>query len=176
MRVALQRGNVCRGRTVSGGAWRDHESVACNGFRRRDGLIGAGVGHLEHHQVVDRHRVIDIHQVPLLRMRIGGGGNGSIGLDKSGPEPSQVSCIPISHDGFELAGIGKLGAGYVDAVQSVENARELRDQLLHEPSNPVDLGDRPDDLFEEIPQRAENILNCGRRGADALKKSASLRC
>ena len=66
-------------------------------------LIGTRVGHLEHHQVVDRHRVIDIHQVPFLRMRICGGGNGSIGLDESGPEPGQVSGTPIPHDGFELA-------------------------------------------------------------------------
>ena len=104
----------------------------CNGSRRRDRLIGARVGHFEHHQVVDRHRVIDIHQVSLLRMRIGGGGNGSIGLDESGPEPGQVSGTLIPHDGFELARVGKLGAAHIDAVQTVERARELSDQLLHE--------------------------------------------
>ena len=123
--VAFKRGNACRRCTVGSGARRDHESVALNGSRRRDCLIGARVGQFEHHQVVDGHRVIDIHQVPLLRMRVCGSGNGSIGLDESGPEPGQVSGTPVPHDGFELARVGKLGATHIDAVQSVERAREL---------------------------------------------------
>src|SRR5262249_22978680 len=60
MGVALQRGNVCCGSAVSSSAWRNHESVARNGVRRRDRLIGPRVSHFEHHQVVDRHCVINV--------------------------------------------------------------------------------------------------------------------
>src|ERR1700674_3497497 len=169
MRVAFKRGNVCRRCTVGSGSWRDHKSLALNGSRRRDCLIGARVGQLEHHQVVDGHRVIDIHQVPFLGMRVCHGGNGSISLDESGPERGQVSGTPVPHDRFELARVGKLGATYIDAVQSVERARELSDELLNEPSNPVDFGDWPNNLFKEVPQGAQNILNRRRSGADALK-------
>src|SRR5712692_1975053 len=102
-------------------------------------------------------------------MRVCHGGNGSISLDESGPERGQVSGTPVPHDGFELARVGELGATHIDAVQSVERARELSDELLNEPSNPVNFGDRPNNLFKEVPQGPENILNRGRSGADALK-------
>src|SRR6202162_6472756 len=74
MRVAFKRGNVCRRCTVSGRARRDHESMALNGSRRRDSLIGARVGQLERHQVVDGHPVIDLPPVPFLRTRVSGCG------------------------------------------------------------------------------------------------------
>src|ERR1700674_4621072 len=151
MRVAFKRGNVCRRCTVGSGSWRDHKSLALNGSRRCDCLVSPGIGHLEHHEVVDGHRIIDIHQIPLLRMRIWGGRNGSICLYESCPEPGQIARALIPHDGFELARIRKLGAGDIDPVQSVERTRELSDQLLHKPSNPVDFGDGPYHLFKEVP-------------------------
>src|SRR5882724_6414824 len=61
VRVAFKRGNMSRRCTVGSGSWRDHKSLALNGSRRSDGLIGARVGQLKHHQVIDGHRVIDIH-------------------------------------------------------------------------------------------------------------------
>src|SRR5258708_37076994 len=102
-------------------------------------------------------------------MRVCHGGNRSISLDESGPERGQVSGIPVPHNGFELARVGELGATYIDAVQSVEHARELSDQLLYERANPIDFGNRPNNLLKETPQGAEDILNRGRCGADALK-------
>src|SRR6266851_9666656 len=146
MGVAFKRRDVCGGGTVGGGSRRDHKSMALNGSRRRHCLIGARVGQLERHQVVDGHRVIDIHQVPFLRMRVCGCGNGSIGLNEGGPEPGQVSGTPVPHDGFELARVGESGATHIDAVQSVERARELGDQLLYQRPNPVDFGNWPNNL------------------------------
>src|SRR5437868_35421 len=43
MRVAFKRGDVCGGGTVGGGSRRDYESMALNGSRGRDSLIGTGV-------------------------------------------------------------------------------------------------------------------------------------
>src|SRR4029077_4838047 len=87
MGVAFKRRDVCGGVTVGGGSRRDYESMALNGSPRPARLVGAGVGQFEHHQVVDGHRVIDIHQVPFLRMRVCGCGKGSIRLNEGGPEP-----------------------------------------------------------------------------------------
>ena len=83
-------------------------------------------------------------------MRVCHGGNRSISLDESGPERGEVSGIPVPHDGFELARVWELGATHIDAVQSVERARELGDQLLYERPNPVDFGNWPNNLFKEI--------------------------
>lgn len=159
MGIALERRDVRGGSAVSSRTWRDDEPMAPDGAGRRNGLVGPGIGHLEHHEVIDGHRIVDINEVPFFGMNLRRCRNRAIGLHERGSQRGKIAGVLVSDDCFELPRIRQLRARHIEAVQAIQDARELGDELLHKAANAIDLSNRPDNLLEEVAKGSENVLD-----------------
>ena len=84
--------------------------------------------------------------------------------------------LPVPDDAFKARRIRELRAMDAREIQRIHPSPELRDQLLGETTNPVDLSDRPHDLLPEISQLAEECLQLIRRRPDRSREAAASWC
>src|SRR5580704_10686150 len=124
------------------------------------------VGFLQHHQVVQRHGIIHIRQVAVLRGNVASLRHRTVRVYIGRWYRRKIGRTPIANDALKCNGVRQRGGVRVDRHDRLDHPKKPRDDGLNLRLREVDLCKRPDCLREERKELSQYDVNLGQQAAD----------